>query len=286
MRSFSSPAPTATPTTSTSPAHARCSPRTAGVSTVGSTARPSKRASTLRGRDRPVTDGRSASSASLRTCVRSRWPRASAPRATAPRIAAVCGGCCSTTSVHRRGTGPTAVRRRGTGPTAVHRRGTGPTAVRRRGTGPAALLCSPTGATPVLRGSRSIAVGRGTAVLAVVLPVRLPAARSDVVHPVGVIHEGVVVVDYHRTVVAPAVAAAGAAGHRGTPHHAHTEREEHRAWRRRWWVVDGGIGIDGGRPPDDGWIVGRNVNDLWVRGLNDDDRFLLHNLRLDLHLVV
>src|SRR5215472_5456286 len=258
MRSCSSPPPTATatPTTSTSPAHARCSPRTAGVRTVGCTARPSKRASTLRGRDRPVTDGRSASCASLRTCVRSRWPRASAPRATAPRIAAVCGGCCSTTSV------------------------------RRRGTGPAALLCSPTGGTPVLRGSRSITVGRATAVLVVVLPVRLPAARSDVVHPVRVIHEGVAVVDYHRTAVAPAAAAAGAAGHRGTPHHAHTEREEHRAWRRRWWVVDGGIGIDGGRPPDDGWIVGRNVNDLWVRGLNDDDRFLLHNLRLDLHLVV
>src|SRR5215813_6154854 len=274
--SLSSPAPTATSTTSASPAHTRCSARTAGLSTVGSTARASKGASTLRGRGRPVTDGRSASSASLRTCVRNRWPRASAPRATAPRIAAVCGGCSSSSAVRRRGTGPTAVRRRGTGPTAV----------RRRGTGPAALLCSPTGATPVLRGRCSIAVRRATAVLAVVLPVRLPAARSDVVHPVGVIHEGVVVVDYHRTAVAPAAAAAGAAGHRGTPHHAHTEREEHRAWRRWWWVVDGGIGIDGGRPPDNGWIVGRNVNDLWIRGLNDDDRFLLHNLRLDLHLVV
>src|SRR5215472_5509191 len=281
--SLSSPAPTATPTTSTSPAHARCSPRTAGLSTVGSTTRASKGASTLRGRDRPVTDGRSAS---FPTCVRSRWPRASAPGATAPWIAAVCGGCPSTTSVRRRGTGPTAVRRRGTGPTAVSRRGTGPTAVRRRGTGPSALLCSPTGATPVLRGSRSIAVRRATAVLVVVLPVRLPAARSDVVRPVVVIHEGVVVVDYHRTVVAPSAAAARAAGDRGTPHHSHTEGEQHRAWRRWRWVVDGGIGIDRRRPPDDGWIVGRNVNDLWVRGLNDDDRFLLHNLRLDLHLVV
>src|SRR5215831_5307867 len=255
--SLSSPTPTATPTTSTSRAHARCSPRTAGVSTAGSTARSSKRASTLRGRDRPVTDGRSAS---FPTCVRSRWPRASAPRATAAWIAAVCGGCPS--------------------PTAVRRRGTGPTAVRRRGTGPTALLCSPTGATAVLRGSRSIAVRRATAVLAVVLPVRLPAARSDVVRPVVVIHEGVVVVDYHRTVVAPAAAAARAAGDRGTPHHSHTEGEQHRAWRRWRWVVDGGIGIDRRRPPDDGWIVGRNVNDLWVRGLNDDDRFLLHNLRL------
>src|SRR5215813_13154610 len=261
--SLSSPAPTATSTTSTSPAHARCSPRTAGLSTVGSTARASKGASTLRVRDRPVTDGRSAS---FPTCVRSRWPGASAARATAAWIAAVCGGCPSSSAVRRRGTGPTAVRRRGTGPTA--------------------LLCSPTGATAVLRGSRSIAVRRATAVLAVVLPVRLPAARSDVVRPVVVIHEGVVVVDYHRTVVAPAAAAARAAGDRGPPHHSHAEGEQHRAWRRWRWIVDGGIGIDRRRPPDDGWIVGRNVNDLWVRGLNDDDRFLLHNLRLDLHLVV
>src|SRR5262249_13853593 len=178
-----------------------------------------------------------------------------------------------------------AARRRGPGSTAVRRRAPAPAAVRRRSPGPAALLCSPTGATPVLRGRCSIAVRRATAVLAVVLPVRLPATRSDVVGPVVVIHERVVVVDYHRTVVAPAAAAARAAGNRGTPHHSHAEGEQHRAWRGRRWIVDGGIGIDR-RPPDDGWIVGRNVNDLWVRGLNDDDRFLLHNLRLDLHLVV
>ena len=113
--------------------------------------------------------------------------------------------------------------------------------------------------------------------LGVVLPVAVAPASvpADVRVPV----EIVVVVDVDRVVPAPAPAAAAAGAAPDGRAHGHADAEGDQPGAGNIGrVIDRRIGIDR-RRIDDRRIVRRDVDDLGVRGLHDDDRLVLDDLR-------
>ena len=154
---------------------------------------------------------------------------------------------------------------------------------------PAARLAARTGAAgcpAVLVGGRLIRIRSAAAVLGVVTPVPV---RVHVPVDVRVPVEVVVDVDVD-VVVAPAAAPAPAAVPPRRPDRdANTERDhasrDNGARRRRGRIVDRRVRVDR-RAIDDDRVVDGDVDDLGARRLDDNDRLLLDDLRLDLLLLV
>jgi hypothetical protein len=118
--------------------------------------------------------------------------------------------------------------------------------------------------------------------LRIVLPVTVAVGRPiRNVLSVGVVHKGVIVIDGHVIVTAPATVVAPAA----TPGRSHCDPDAKRnrhtrsvipRWRR-WRINDRRIRIHR-RAVHHRRVVARNVNYLWTGLLNHDDLLALHNL--------
>src|SRR5207244_4432435 len=139
----------------------------------------------------------------------------------------------------------------------------------------------------VLRRGSLIPVAHAGAVLGIVLPA-LPAALASV--PASVDVPFLVLIDVDVLIPAATAAAvvvvdvvfapvAVAAPHRTTDGHPGTEREQARGrdvFRRI--AHHRGVGWRRGRAVHRGRAVLRDVDDLWIRGLDPDDLLLLHDL--------
>ena len=126
--------------------------------------------------------------------------------------------------------------------------------------------------------------------LGIVLPAvvagSVAASIGNVVLPVRVVNERIIIIYVYIVVASPAAVAAPSAAPSGAHHHPHTKRNRHPGSvvaRRR--ISDGWVGVRR-RSVDNCGFVARNVHDIGLCLLNYDDLLVLHNLSFDLHLIV
>jgi hypothetical protein len=128
-------------------------------------------------------------------------------------------------------------------------------------------------------------------VLGIVLPRvvarSIATAVGNIVLPIGVIHERVVVINVYRVVAAPSTVATPSAATPGSSNgHSNSKRDRHASRvvaRRR--ISDGRVGIRR-RAVDYRGIVTGNVNDVGLGLFDHDDAFVFDGLCLNLHLFV